>query len=93
MHFAFCQWQFGEDLIVHVLLSGVSLEGLDLMRFRKFASKVMLSSSSVHTLPSTSADAVFHSQRVHLQVYIWASNNDFVPENWGLDWYKTIYDQ
>ena len=50
MHFAFCQWHFGEDLIEHVLLSGVSLQGLDLMRFRKFASKVMMSSSSVHTL-------------------------------------------
>ena len=46
-----------------------------------------------HIIPSTSADAVFHSQQVHLQVQIWASNKDFVPENWGLDWYRTIYDQ
>ena len=74
----------GEDLIVHVF-GGVSLEGLDLLRFRKFASKVMTSTScvQVHTLPPTSAAAAFHSQRVHLQVQTWTSTNSLVPEDWG----------
>ena len=53
----------GEDLIVHVF-GGVPLECLDLLRFRKFASKIMTSIScvQVHTLPPTSAAAAFHSQ-------------------------------
>ena len=74
----------GEDLIVHVF-GGVSLEGLDLLHFRKFASKVMTSTScvQVHTLPPTSAAAAFHSQQVHLQVQTWTSTNSLVPEDWG----------
>ena len=74
----------GENLITH-LFGGLSLEGLDLLRFRKFASEVMASCScvQVHTLPPTSAAAAFHSQRVHLQVQTWADNNSVVPEDWG----------
>ena len=74
----------GENLITH-LFGGLSLEGLDLLRFRKFASEVMASCScvQVHTLPPTSAAAAFHSQRVHLQVQTWAGNNSVVPEDWG----------
>ena len=73
------------DLIVH-LFGGVTLEGLDLLRFRKFASKVMTSTScvQVHTLPPTSAAAAFHSQRVHLQVQTWTKSNVLVPEVWEL---------
>lgn len=79
----------GEDLIIH-LFGGVSVEGLDLLRFRKFANKVMASSSSVqvHTLPPTSATAAFHSQRVYLQVQTWIGNNSLAPEDWGWELVK-----
>ena len=79
----------GEDLIIH-LFGGVSVEGLDLLRFRKFANKVMASSSSVqvHTLPPTSAAAAFHSQRVYLQVQTWIGNNSLAPEDWGWELVK-----
>ena len=79
----------GEDLVIH-LSGGVSLEGLDLLRFRKCATKVMASSScvQVHTLPPTSVAAAFHSQRVHLQVQTWTGNNSLAPEDWGWELVK-----
>lgn len=81
----------GEDLIIH-LFGGVSFEGLDLLRFRKFATKVMTSTScvQVHTLPPTSAAAAYHSQRVHLQVQTWIGNNAITPEDWGWELAKDL---
>lgn len=78
----------GENLIIH-LFGGLSLEGLDLLRFRKFATKVRASSScvQVHTLPPISAAAAFHSQRVYLQVQTWTGNNSLVQKTgMGTSW-------
>lgn len=76
--------EVGEELIIH-LFRGVTLEDLDLLRFRKFATKVMASSYCVHvhTLPSTSAAAVYNSQRVHLQVHTWIGNSSY-PRRLGM---------
>ena len=75
----------GECVLVG-LYGGVPLEGLDLLRFRRFANKVMSSSSYVQvcTLPPTSAAAKYHSMRVYYQVQEWMNTDKkLVPKDWG----------
>ena len=75
----------GEEAIT-CLYSGTPFEGLDRLRFRKFANKVMTSTTyvQVHTLPPTSAAAMHHSLRVYLQVQIWiGAGNTMDPIDWG----------
>ncbi|VDI51986.1 Hypothetical predicted protein [Mytilus galloprovincialis] len=59
-----------EEVLVN-LYGGMPLEGLDILRWRKFTTKTMaLNRSSivqVQTLPPTSDAAKFHSMRVYLQ--------------------------
>ena len=75
----------GENAIV-MLYGGVVIEGLDLLRFRKFVHKVTTSSKcvQVHTIPPTSAAAAYHSMRVYYQVQTWTrTSNDLVALDWG----------
>ena len=75
----------GECVLVG-LYGGVPLEGLDLLRFRRFANRVMSSSSYVQvcTLPPTSAAAKYHSMRVCYQVQEWMNKDKkLVPKDWG----------
>ena len=75
----------GESALVS-LYGGIPLEDLNLLRFRKFANRVMTSSSyvQVYTLPPTSAAARYHSMRVYHQVQEWTSiDNTLQPKDWG----------
>jgi hypothetical protein len=74
----------GENAIV-LLYGGVVYEGLDMLRFRKFSNKVLNTSNhvQVHTLPPTSAAAMYHSLRVYLQTQIWLGNKTISPLEWG----------
>lgn len=74
------------EIIISSLYGGATGEGLDELRYRKFASKVVQSTVplQVHTLPPTSAAASFHSMRVYLQTQVWISESQSIdPLNWG----------
>ena len=76
----------GEEAII-CLYNGLPHEGLDHLRYRKFANKVMTSTTcvQVHTLPPTSAAASYHSLRVYLQIQEWVNGNcnNLDPLDWG----------
>lgn len=77
--------QAGEETLLS-LYNGAPYEGLDNLRFRNFASKVMTSTTSVqvHSLPPTSAAASYHSMRTYLQVQEWTGNvYNLNPLEWG----------
>ena len=72
---------------LHVsLYGGLQIEGLNLLRYRKFAYRVMTSSSfvQVYTLPPTSKAAKYHNMRVYHQVQEWTkTENTLLPKDWG----------
>lgn len=75
----------GEEAVI-LLYNGVQLEGLDLLRFRKFTIKVMTSSKfvEVHTLPPTSDAAKYHVLRTFYQVKQWTGSVDSMDvQEWG----------
>ena len=77
--------QAGEEYLL-CLYNGAPYEGLDYLRFRKFATKVMTNTSSVqvHALQPTSAAASYHSMRAYLQVLEWTENvSNLNPLEWG----------
>lgn len=59
----------GEN-IISSLYNGAPYEGLNVLRYRKFAARVLTNKTCVqiHTLPPTSNAASFHSQRAYLQM-------------------------
>ena len=59
--------------------------GLDVLRYRKFASRVLTNKTCVqlHTLPQTSDAATFHSQRTQLQMQSWMNKEKLNPSEWG----------
>ena len=76
------------EMAISCLYNGSTSEGLDSLRFRRFANKVMTSTTfvQVHTLPPTSAAASYYSLRVYLQVQTWIGNGDNLePLKWGWD--------
>ena len=76
------------EMAICCLYNGSPSEGLDSLRFRRFANKVMTSTTfvQVHTLPLSSAAASYHSLRVYLQVQTWIGNGDSMePLEWGWD--------
>ncbi len=63
---------------------GLPLKGLDILRWRKFTTKVITGNTSVHvkSLPPTSDSAKFHSLRVYYQCQMWMSETvDIDPTN------------
>lgn len=76
--------KLGEEAMV-ALYGGVSYEGLDLLRLRKFTTKVMSSSTFVemHTLPPTADSAMFHIYRTFYQVKEWMAEGEFEFTDWG----------
>ncbi|VDI27019.1 Hypothetical predicted protein [Mytilus galloprovincialis] len=68
----------GEEAMV-TLYGGNPLEGLDLLRWRKFTAKTMSArrvvSVQVQSLPPTSNAAQFHSLRVYLQCQFWMNKS------------------
>ena len=77
----------GEEAL-SCLYGGTPGESLDLLRYRKFCTKVMTDTVSVqvHILPPTSAAASYHSQRTYLQVQQWRGiGNNLIPRDWGWD--------
>ncbi|WAR17805.1 hypothetical protein MAR_032399 [Mya arenaria] len=75
----------GENVMV-ALFGGHETEGLDLLRFRKFARKVAIGTTcvQVHSIPPTSAAVKFHSLRVYYQVQCWTTDaDDMLPTDWG----------
>lgn len=75
----------GEEMMVS-LYGGLRYEGLDLLRYRKFASKVVVGNIyvQVKSLPPTSDSARFHCLRSYLQCRTWIGNaDDLSPTDWG----------
>ncbi|CAC5394797.1 unnamed protein product [Mytilus coruscus] len=78
----------GEEAIV-ILYGGIPLEGLDLLRWRKFTTKTVfvhrVVSVQVQSLPPTSNAAQFYSLRVYLQCQYWLNKTviDMNPTEWG----------
>ena len=72
-------------MLLLLLYGGIPEDGLNLLRFRLFATKVMLSTTcvQVNIIPHTTAAAVYHSYRVHLQTQTWIDNNCLDPSDWG----------
>ncbi|CAG2201846.1 unnamed protein product [Mytilus edulis] len=80
----------GEEVLVDLYGGVQSVEGLDLLRYRKFASKVVVGNVfvQVHTLPPTSDAAKLHSMRTFYQTQIWiGEGHDLDPNQWG--WYTS----
>ena len=68
------------------LYGDLQIEDLNLLRYRKFANRVMTSSSfvQVYTLPPTSKAAKYHNMRVYYQVQEWTkTDNTLLPKDWG----------
>lgn len=77
----------GEEVIVW-LYGGMPKEKLNMLRFRKFSTKIMTSVThvQVHTIPPTSDAVKFHSLRAYLQCQSWINDDDDRdPTMWG--WY------
>jgi 5'-3' exonuclease len=78
----------GEEALVN-LYGGAPLEGLDILRWRKFTTKTMSVKRhvvvQVQSLPPTSNAAMFHSMRVYLQCQYWKGKTvaDLDPTEWG----------
>ena len=64
----------GERIITN-LYGGVPSESLNVLSYKKFATKVVTSKEviQIHTLPPTSEAAVYHDLRVYYQVQIYGS--------------------
>lgn len=78
--------QTAGDETIAALYNGIPYEGLDLLHFRKFSTKVMSSTTAVevHTLPPTSVAARYHCFRVYLQVKQWIEEDEGMElSNWG----------
>jgi hypothetical protein len=73
--------------VLSCLYGGVPFEGLDVLRFRKFGTKVAAGSISVQvqSLPPTEDAANFHIQRAYLQCRYWMTAESLDPCDWG--WY------
>ncbi|XP_053373150.1 uncharacterized protein LOC123533634 [Mercenaria mercenaria] len=74
----------GEQALI-CLFGGLPEDNLNILRFKTFATKVMTSTScvQVYTLPPTTAAAVYHSYRVHIQTQTWIGNDTLNPLDWG----------
>ena len=75
----------GEEAI-SCLYGGVPLEGLQILRWRKFTSKVAQNRGTpvaVHTLPPTPDAASLHSLRVYLQCQVWTGETALNPVEFG----------
>lgn len=73
--------------VISSLYGGVPHEGLDILRLRKFGSKVVAGSISVQVqslLPTADA-ANFHIKRAYLQCRYWMIDENLDPCQWG--WY------
>ena len=85
--------QAKEDIIVAVeralvsLYGGAKVEGLGVLRYRRFCDKISKGTSHVvpRTLSPTSAAAMYHSLRVYYHVMYWKGKCDSMkPEDWGM---------
>lgn len=77
----------GEQALL-CLYGGTVGEGLDALCYRRFCEKVCMSASpvQVHTLPPTSASAIYHSACVYYQVHEWmGEQHHYDPKDWGWD--------
>lgn len=80
--------KFGIQLLIR-MYGGFEFETLDIMRYRKFASKVVSNSVSflqIQTLPPTTAAAEQHCKRTFYQVIEWTKLDEDLqldPLDWG----------
>ncbi|CAC5426498.1 unnamed protein product [Mytilus coruscus] len=74
----------GEN-IISSLYNSASYEGLNVLRYRKFAARVLTNKTCVqiHTLPPTSNAASFHSQGAYFQMKMWMDKDNLNPFQWG----------
>lgn len=73
------------ESIISSLYNGAPYEGLNVLRYRKFAARVLTNKTCVqiHTLPPTSNAASFHSQSAYLQIKMWMNKDNLNPCEWG----------
>lgn len=73
------------EQIISFLYGGVPLEGLDVLRYKKFANRVLTSKEviQVHTLPPTTEAATYHSLRTYLQVQTWIEGKELNASDFG----------
>ena len=80
--------KFGIQLLIR-MYGGFEFETLDIMRYRKFASKVVSNSVNflqIQTLPPTTAAAEQHCKRTFYQVIEWTKRDEDLqldPLDWG----------
>jgi hypothetical protein len=75
----------GEEALTCVY-GGLPIEGLDILRWRKYTTKVITRNTSVHvkSLPPIPDLAKFQSLRVYYQCQMWMSKTvDIDPTDWG----------
>ena len=71
--------------IISCLYGGLPNEGLDLLRYRKFGTKLAagLIAIQCQSLPPTSDAASFHIQRAYQQTFYWMTGTTLPPTDWG----------
>ncbi|CAC5400104.1 unnamed protein product [Mytilus coruscus] len=83
----------GEEVLVELNGGVQSVEGLDLLRYRKFASKVVVGNIfvQVHSLPPTSDAAKLYSMRTFYQTQIiWIGERHDLDPNHGIGIHQRI---
>jgi hypothetical protein len=76
--------QSGNEVVAS-LYGGIPNEGLNLLRYRKFGSKLATGSIAIqcHNLPPTSDSSALHIQRAHHQAHYWMTGEMLLATDWG----------
>ncbi|VDI69502.1 Hypothetical predicted protein [Mytilus galloprovincialis] len=73
------------EKVITFLYGGVPHEGLDILRYKKFANRVLTCKEviQIHTLPPTTETATYHSLRAYFQVQTWIGGEEIDPCDFG----------
>ncbi|CAG2217816.1 unnamed protein product [Mytilus edulis] len=73
------------EKVITFLYGGVPHEGLDILRYKKFANRVLTCKEviQIHTLPPTTETAAYHSLRAYFQVQTWIGGEEIDPCDFG----------
>ncbi|VDI55510.1 Hypothetical predicted protein [Mytilus galloprovincialis] len=73
------------EKVITFLYGGVPHEGLDILRYKKFANRVLTCKEviQIHTLPPTTETATYHSLRTYFQVQTWIGGEEIDPCDFG----------
>ncbi|VDI53443.1 Hypothetical predicted protein [Mytilus galloprovincialis] len=73
------------EKVITFLYGGVPHEGLDILRYKKFANRVLTCKEviQIHNLPPTTETATYHSLRTYFQVQTWIGGEEIDPCDFG----------